>query len=869
MRIKERTRPASVPGPTSLLRSPRARIGGLLGLGIVVIAAALSASTTEVGEENDVSTWLSTVVRKQRARWVADPERLVIDLKHKDRQWIRFSRDQAVRDRINLPGPDDYVPARIRHDGETLQARMRLKGIYPDHWNDDRKWSYQIKLKGDRTLFGMDRFSIQHPKNRDYIYEWLFLRALEDEGLIALRFRFVDVVINGEDYGIYSLVEHFGRRVLENNHRRVGPIIGFNKDLMLAEYARRNREGVGAYNTKGAFLAAYIDGIQTRGIEEGSPEEELYLKATTLLEAFRTRRLAASQVFDVEKMARALALKALFAAREFDWRDLKFYYDPIASRLEPIVAEVHSSPHPRIPGWWLNDGDREFRESFTRLLFADEDLFRAYLTELSRMTEPPYLEALFKRHQSELVENLTILATEFPKYEFTPETLMSIQKQVRAILNPQNALHAYYSHRDERGVILELGNIQHLPLEIVAVETADGRRLSPEEPTVLAGKRAVELVDYDAVAFAVPEGMGRLDRNLSLVFRVLGSEEERRTRVFPWPHLREDFLEKDPIRSATDLREVEFLDVNEDLKEIRLLPGRAVLRHALTIPPGYTVRAFGGTELLLAEEGLILSYSPFRFEGSPDEPIRIEADGGPGQGIVLLKTAEESVFKYVSFRGLAAPSRSGWSLTGALTFYEADVRFEGCTFESNQTGDDLVNIVRSRFSITDSRFVDSRADALDVDFSEGQIERTLFARSGNDAIDTSGSRVRIRDVAIHGAGDKGLSFGEESRIEAERVLIRGARLGIASKDRSTARLMDVEITQSGTGVAVYQKKPQFGPAQLTLHGLRMRAVEEPWIVEERSVLLLDGERVASTDTRVSNDNFARTSPMTTLQGRPQ
>ena len=80
------------------------------------------------------------------------------------------------------------------------------------------------------TLFGMKQFSLQHPRVRNYIHEWLFHRLLDREGLIGLRYRFVHLSLNGKDLGIYAMEEHFEKRLIENRRRREGPILKFDEN---------------------------------------------------------------------------------------------------------------------------------------------------------------------------------------------------------------------------------------------------------------------------------------------------------------------------------------------------------------------------------------------------------------------------------------------------------------------------------------------------------------------------------------------------------------------------------------------------------------------------------------------------------------
>ena len=77
----------------------------------------------------------------------------------------------------------------------------------------------------------MKEFSIQHPKTRNYVYEWLFHEALKREDLLSLRYEFIDVTLNGKDLGTYALEESFEKRLIEHNGYREGPIVRFNEDL--------------------------------------------------------------------------------------------------------------------------------------------------------------------------------------------------------------------------------------------------------------------------------------------------------------------------------------------------------------------------------------------------------------------------------------------------------------------------------------------------------------------------------------------------------------------------------------------------------------------------------------------------------------
>ena len=62
-----------------------------------------------------------------------------------------------------------------------------------------------------------------------------------------------------------------------------------------------------------------------------------YKKAISLLEGFRRRELKTSDVFDVKQMAKYFAVADLCGAEHATrWHNVRFYYNPVTSRLEPI-----------------------------------------------------------------------------------------------------------------------------------------------------------------------------------------------------------------------------------------------------------------------------------------------------------------------------------------------------------------------------------------------------------------------------------------------------------------------------------------------------------------------------------------------------
>ena len=90
------------------------------------------------------------------------------------------------------------------------------------------------------------------------------------------------------------------------------------------------------------------------------------------------------------------------------------------------------------------------------------------------------------------------------------------------------------------------------------------------------------------------------------------------------------------------------------------------------------------------------------------------------------------------------------------------------TFEKTLS-EDAMNIINSKFNIKDIKFIQSRSDSIDLDFSDGSMSDARFVNIGNDAIDFSGSNVEIKNIYFEKIGDKLISVGENSNINISNI----------------------------------------------------------------------------------------------------
>ncbi len=743
--------------------------------------------------------------------WLAPIDKLYLNIDYESYQKIELKRDQALQIRHLKAGDEDFVPAKINFKEKTYDVKLRLKGDNPDHYDGD-KWSFRIKLKGDETIFGMKVFSIQDPETRHNIHEFVFQEMLRKEGIIYLRTKLVNVIINGESKGIYQLQEHFDKLVIENNDRREAPIIRFNEDLLFERQLQLSddegdRTRVGA----GVYYATDIDSFQTNKILADERLYGEYLKAKDLLESFRLEKLKTSEVFDVEKLATYFAISQLTGSTHgLHFSNMRFYYNPITSKLEPIGFDPNAG--------YIDPRPLHLEESlytrFEESIFEDMVFFEKFIQELQRISDENYLNAFFRDFEESDVINH--YRRENPLYHFPKSIYYKNQGYIRKFINPPTALKSYLHQEGGGYFVLEVANIQEFPVKLNKVLSADGTVFMSQE-TIILKPREQDQLEYIKIKFRIPPGHninnGSL-KSLKIKYSLLGKNELEEEIVHPWPRYDELFIQEDVIRQLPNVQDFSFINIDFQAKKIIFPEGALIISKDMIIPKGYAVLAEGGTSLNLIDGAKIISYSPFKFVGSEIKPVHIFSSDGSG-GIVILNTKESSYLQYVLFENLRAPSENGWELTGAITFNEADVSLKDIQFLDIDS-EDALNIVRSNFVMDNVTFFNASSDCFDGDFVKGSVKSSIFELCRNDGVDFSGSQIVIKNTQFNQVGDKALSFGEDSQAVLQGVVINQSYIGVASKDFSSVNIDSAKIFNSNYGMVAYQKKSQFGPASITV-----------------------------------------------------
>jgi hypothetical protein len=523
-------------------KKPR-RFGDVLAwLGALVLLFVLGLAIS--GQEWTGALGDARALWGRLSRPVADElPTLVVDMNFVSYNDLLGQREQALRDGVYIPSGQDFVTATIRVDAAVVPVRMRLLEGPADHLGEGEKWGFEVRTRRSQQLLGLQRFYLQDPADNNWLGQWAFARALEREGVLTARYRFVHLIFNGNNWGIYALQEGFGSELLAAQGRREGVIVRFDADLLWRSIAHFGGDAQAAYADPVANLTAAdfqyfeVDTFRDADIAQDPELSAERGRALGMLRALQAGEVAASQVFDVEQYGRFLALVDLWGATQgTSLVNLRYYYNADSGRLEPI-------------GFNADALGSDARLSLTAT-YDDPSLQAAYAREALRVSRPEYLADLRAGLETELLQAQQAVGTEYKGAQSPWDALQERQAQMRRSLNPVQPVFAYLGSPElsSEGVVrVYVGNVLNLPVEIVGFDIHGATNLPPnrewlrdESAELLVGPddqvvlRAFDPIQVPVIRYAVFDlplaEIHRLDSELDfmqpldihVVTRVLG-----------------------------------------------------------------------------------------------------------------------------------------------------------------------------------------------------------------------------------------------------------------------------------------------------------------------------------------------------------
>lgn len=833
-----------------------------------------------------LSAWASSLAEVE----AADLPLLQLDLKFKRWQKLLDKRAEALQAGRLTVSKADFVSGTIRCGDSATPVVVRLQGSDVGQLQGE-KWPLRVLARRGGHVLEIERFTLRSPRLDGVLTKAALYEHMRLAGVAAPRHRFVRLSINGTPRGVMAMEEYFSNELVAAQRRPEGPVLRFGKALLHASesLAADNDDlepevlGMGALDN---YRLAPVRVFRAGRLLRDPPMRALVHRAVSLLDGFAAGRLSAEEVFDVEIMARFLAVCEVWGAAELlAWPNLRLYYNPLSDRLEPIAYA--STTVGRRDGYALTQ-----QGPFTRDLLGSAAMRAAFVRAMERESGAVAQGERLGRLRENVATWRGQIAAEYPMAMMDLDALAARARALqlaessrpttllaRRRVGPRGRAAAGREVRDE----LRLANPLMVDVEVLAARWRIPTAAPTATPSAKARAKKRDSDDGDDVAASAVEGPPRYaavrwsrpvdlplalsstaldgpprwhllgvvrepglseDAEIELQARVRGSTGSSSTLSAP------DFAETPGSVTAVTSSLPSWLPPPQpDTRAIHLRAGTYAVDVPTRLPPGQALHLEAGATLVFSPGAGLMVLGPLTVEGTAQQPVTLRfqapvrgsAAPSPAGALVVVGGAQARVshLQIVGPGGKREPERSG---AGALVLYQTDLVVRDCEI-SGSTAPAALRVVRGTVDIAGLTVRGAAGDGLVLEFSRGSLRASHFAGIGGDAVDLAGTVLEVGSLQVSDAGDKALSAGERSRLKVVDLRVQGAQIGVAIKDSSDARIERADITATQAGIAAFTKKRRFGPAQVSARGVKVHGARVPFLVQGDSVLEVDGAPV--------------------------
>ena len=214
----------------------------------------------------------------------------------------------------------EEVNCKLYYKRNKMKSKIKIPGFSWDHFLHPRKWSMRVKIRDKNSFKGTKQFNLLRPETREYLIGYIANEIAKIYNIISIEYSPVQVMINGENMGIYLFEDFFNKYLIEKNRKKDSVIFTISPE---------------SDNKK--------DRVDLK-IFHPSPKK-LTNDQKLLISKIENRKISFEQIIDEEKLIVLFALGFVFDSwHHFDSEDLHFYYNPHTNLIEPIIREIQSIP---------------------------------------------------------------------------------------------------------------------------------------------------------------------------------------------------------------------------------------------------------------------------------------------------------------------------------------------------------------------------------------------------------------------------------------------------------------------------------------------------------------------------------------------
>ncbi len=782
----------------------------------------------------------------------------------------------------NLPGSAKaryYDGTMLYPDGQWRRIKYRMRGRSIWHWMPEKP-SLRIKLRKANPIDLQRHINLVNPEDRTMVANLLGEEIARNMGVLTHRSQFVRLFINNKYFGVYHRTTREDEEMLRLNRRVPGP-------LLIGEFLRIPWK-------KEQFDVAGRSDI----LKKVDPVGQMVDAINSAIGPDRYRALWKSMSFD--KLARwDAAMKIAGGSHTNSSHNHLYYFDPRLGRLEPVITDINGHGMLLYPRWldrhfkpYVPDYKLPLNELLQPLMNAalrdprflhrrNELLYEALKGAGSAAAQGAILDDYYDRIDPDVRADrhkgsIEPLAVGFFRQPFSNTQYDKAKSNLRTWIPRRNNFLTEQLDKVDVNVSIAPNKQGSGSLVLVAVGGNAAARLDPAvfNGALLADKKlSGEFSAAEDADLLLHPG---LVEDREFIYPVFGKEDNRyylrpgvQRYLFAAPddgvgdlaeRFRDGFTHSlngksiqvevtvvdgiDPKTVAYNGTSVHpWLLPREPVGEVLLGPGDITLEKSLFVGPRQQLRVAAGTTLRMGPGVAIVSRGPIFVEGTAAAPVKVvRAQSANAWGGILVygEASAGSRIRHATITGGSLTNADNIITSGMVAFYGSrDTRIEDTTLGGNVISDDTLHVVYGDISLARLQISNCYGDCIDFDYARGSIDELAIGDAGNDGIDFMTSQIRLGGVDINGAGDKGLSIGELSEIEATGVRISNTKIAIAVKDRSKLRLDQGDLNDNEMGFDIYSKNWRYGrPGQANISHTRFTGNQVDARIEDGGLLIL-------------------------------
>lgn len=223
-----------------------------------------------------------------------------------------------------------------------------------------------------------------------------------------------------------------------------------------------------------------------------------------------------------------------------------------------------------------------------------------------------------------------------------------------------------------------------------------------------------------------------------------------------------------------------------------------------------------GTIFLLNKDMNIIFKNKVQFNGTSEKPIVFKAtDQNEPWGTLAIigQNAANSEVKHTKLEYGSGGKVNNYLFTGMFSIHNTkNINIQNLQLSRNKNFDDMMHVVYvDNLNIIDSHFLDSNADAIDIDSSKNvKIENIYIKNAGNDCLDFMQTIGFVKKSNFSSCLDKGISVGERSNIVIDGINIENSKTALVSKDNSSVSIAESSIISNELGLSAFKKNWRYG-----------------------------------------------------------